>query len=98
MKRTKYETLKARVEDLEKRYSRTVAQQLIEDLRGPSKGGKRYRGLLARVHSAGTPKSKKKKTNPYYGIRSIGPRGLAKSPELTGGTHTVSGGHPGSRR
>lgn len=96
-KQPKYDTLKARVEALEARYNRTDAQQLIQDLREPAKGGKRYRQLLNRARNAGTRKQKKE-ADPYHGLRSAAPRGLTRSPELTGGTHTVSGGHPGTKR
>lgn len=103
MKNKKFLGFKARVEKVESgRSDPHEVTQLLQDLVDPCKGSSQYRKLRNRVHKAQSRNTKKatrsRARKPLTDLHAAAPRGMVASPPLTGGTHTVSGGLPGTRR
>lgn len=100
MKRTKYQVLQQRVEQVERSQNRDAAQSLVETLLPKAKGGKRYRLLLNRAlkvaRTAPDKETAKRQTlNSFQATRQG--IGLSRPPRFTGG-NKVQGGLPGSKR
>lgn len=100
MKRTKYQVLQQRVEQVERSQNRDAAQSLVDTLLPKAKGGKRYRLLLNRAlkvaRTAPDKETAKRKTlNSFQATRQG--IGLSRPPRFTGG-NKVQGGLPGSKR
>lgn len=100
MKRTKYQVLQRRVEQVERSQNRDDAQSLVEILLPKAKGGKRCSLLLNRALKVArtAPDRETAKQRTLNSFKATGQGiGLSRPPKFTGG-NKVQGGLPGSKR